>query len=341
MSDDADLVLVTGVSGFIAKHVALRLLGAGYRVRGTVRTLARGENVRRTLAAHGADIGRLQLVEADLLRDAGWDEAAAGCRFVQHMASPFPSRLPRDRLALVPVAKGGTLRVLGAAEKAGAERVVLTSSVAAVYYGHQARTERRFTEADVSDVESPTISAYALSKTLAELAAWDAVRRTALPLAVVNPAFVLGPLLDAEAGTSASVIAAMMKGRAPVVPNVALGIVDVRDVAEAHLAAMTTAKAAGRRFILSGGSRTLCEIGASIAASHPAYRRRLPRATLPDGLVRAAGRVSSRLAQLVPELGARKILVTEPAETVLGLRFRTPEEAIGAMAESLVRHGLA
>lgn len=330
-----DTVLVTGISGFIARHVALRLLERGYTVRGSVRSAAKGADVRATLARHNAAVDRLQIVEADLLADVGWAEAAAGCRFVVHTASPFPMAQPRDRFALVPAAREGTLRVIAAARQAGVERVVMTSSVVAVYQGHEGRADGRYGEADWSNVDSPSVGAYAVSKTVGERAAWETTRSAGPELAVINPAFVLGPLLAADAGTSAMLIAMMMSGRMPVVPNVRFGIVDVRDVATAHVAAMETRSAAGHRFILSAGTRSLIEIGRHLAVVDPSLRRRVPRFVLPDYVVRAAALVSAQARLLLPELGRAKDLDADAARSTLGIVFRSPEEAIAATAESL------
>ncbi|KQT60246.1 MULTISPECIES: NAD-dependent epimerase/dehydratase family protein [unclassified Aureimonas] len=335
-----DRVLVTGVSGFIAKHVAGLLLDSGFAVRGTVRSRDRADEARAVLIDGARDPSGLEIVDADLDRDDGWDEAMRCVRYVLHTASPFPAGTPRDRHALVPTAKGGALRVVAAADRAGVERLVLTSSVAAVYYGHEGRLDPRYTEANVSNVESPSISAYAISKTLAERAAWDAVSDSRLELATVNPALVLGPLADQRVGSSISLLRMMMQGRLPVVPDVNIGIVDVRDVAEAHLRAMLVPEAAGRRFLLSAGSRSLREIGRAVAKDFPDFRRRMPRATIPDGLVRIAARFVPLAASVAPELGVTKILDTTPAEELLGLRFHSPEEAIRATGEDLIRFGL-
>lgn len=330
-----DLVLLTGITGFVAKHVARELLSKGYRVRGTLRDVGRSGEVLAAVSGPDTDPAAIELVSADLSDDAGWMEAAAGCRFVLHTASPFPGSQPKDKFALVPTARGGTLRVVEAAERAGAERMVLTSSVAAVQYGHAGRLDPRFGEADFSNVDSPAISAYAVSKTLAEQAAWDAVSGSRLALVAVNPALVLGPVLDARAGTSVSLVRMMMQGRFPVVPDIAFGVVDVRDVAAAHVRALTVPQAAGRRFILSAGTRSLRDMGRTIAAAQPAFARRMPRATLPSGLVRLLARVSAQVAQVVPDLGARKTYDTDPARNVLSLDFRSPEEAIARTADDL------
>ena len=336
-----DRVLLTGASGFIAQHILLQLLAEGYAVRATVRSAAKAKLVRRNLQGQGADLSRLDFVELDLLDDRGWDAAMVGCRFVIHTASPFPAKLPRERFGLVPTARDGTLRVVDAAIRAGVERLVLTSSVAAIYYGHPDQAGRRFTEADWSNAESPTTSAYALSKTLAEQAAWARVAGTPLQLAVINPSVVLGPLLSEEVSTSTSLIRLMLRGRLPVVPNVSLGLVDVRDVAAAHLSAMTAPEAAGRRFIVSAGTRSLRAMGEVLAAVFPSYRWKLPHAVLPDIAVRVAALISPQAAQIVPELGAPKTLVAEAAAQVLGLSMRPAEDAIIATANSLIERRLA
>ncbi|MFD2239046.1 SDR family oxidoreductase [Aureimonas populi] len=334
------LVLVTGLSGFVAKHVARELLARGYAVRGTVRSVTKGDEARAALSAAGCETGRLEIVQADLTDDRGWGEALAGCRFVQHTASPFPASQPRDKFALVPVAKGGTLRVAEAAKAAGVERLVLTSSVVAVYHGHDGRADPRFTEADFSNVESPRISSYAVSKTLAERAAWETVEGTGMELAVLNPSLVLGPLMDRDPGTSADLVAMMMRGRLPLVPAARFGVVDVRDVAQAHVAAMERPEAAGRRFILTAGQRTLREIADALGNAFPEFRPRLPRATVPNALIEFAAKVSRRAGTLASELDQRRTLDTTAAREGLGMDFRSPEEAIRAMAESLLRLGL-
>ena len=333
-------VLLTGISGFIAKHVALQLLEAGYDVRGTVRSKQKAAAVEAALKRAGVNTTRLECVVADLTADAGWDAAMTECRYLIHTASPFPIKQSKDKFALVPVAKGGTLRVLEAAERAGVERTVLTSSVVAVYYGHENRLDPSFSEADWSDIESPTISDYAVSKTEAERAAWDFVKSAGMELTTINPSFVQGPLLDAEAGTSARLTKMMMTGKIPAVPNIAFGIVDVRDVAKAHVLAMTNEQAAGHRFLVSAGTRTMREIAAAVSEAEPSVMSRLPKVTLPDFVVRLVALVSSEARNALPELGRRKRIETGPAREILGITFRSPEEAVGAMATSLRTVGL-
>ncbi|EAU42415.1 putative dihydroflavonol-4-reductase [Fulvimarina pelagi HTCC2506] len=336
-----DRVLLTGASGFIAKHILKRLLEEGYAVRGTVRSPAKAEEVRKAMAQARVSTDRLEIVGADLATDAGWSEIARDCRHAIHCASPFPSLQPKDKFALVPIARDGTLRVLEAARAAGIQRVVMTSSVVSVYVGHARRTDRVFTEADWSDVEGEGAYPYAVSKTLAEKAAWEFAGETGLELTAVNPAFVLGPTIDGTTGTSLDVLRTMMRGRMPAVPDAAFGVVDVRDVAEAHLRAMTVREAAGRRFLLSGGTRSLVEMGSAIARELPEVKRRVPWVTLPDWPVKAAGALSRQVAPIVPELGKRKTFDCRPAREVLGLQLKDADEAIAAAARSLREKGLA
>ena len=328
-------ILLTGASGFIAKHVALQLLEAGYRVRGTVRTVEKGETLRRTLAANGAAVSRLEMVTADLKRDEGWSEAAAGCAMVCHMASPLPLRQPRDRQALVPTAKGGALRVVAAAARAGAERLVMTSSVAAMSYGHGKAHSGTIGEADWSNTEAREISPYAISKTQAEAAAWEAAKGAGLDMVSINPVLVVGPLLDDEPGASMQLVRLMMRGRMPVVPDISSGFVDVRDVAAAHVAALTAEGAVDRRFLLSAGTLSLLEVGRAIAEAVPEYRARIPRFVLPDFVVRLAALAVPDARSVAAELGRGKTLVCEPAKRVLGFAPKKPNDAIAAAALSL------
>lgn len=333
-----DRVLLTGASGFIAKHILKRLLEEGYTVRGTVRSKRKADEVREALAGAGLATERLEFANADLTADEGWNEIARDCRYVIHSASPFPTFQPKDKFGLVPIAMDGTLRVLKAANEAGAERVVLTSSVVAVYVGHGDRKNPVFTEADWSDVDGEGAYPYAVSKTLAERTAWDFSRANGLELVTINPAFVLGPMIDGVRGTSLNLLDNMMRGRLPAVPDAAFGVVDVRDVAEAHTRALKADGVSGRRIILSGGTRSLKDMGAVIARDMPDLRRRMPRFTLPDWLVRGAGLVSRQVSPIVPELGKRKTFDTTPAEELLKFQIRDADEAIIAAARSLREH---
>lgn len=218
----ADVVLVTGINGFIAKHVALALLKDGYRVRGTLRNPGAAPAVERTLASAGADVANLSFVVADLKTEDGWREAVEGCRYVQHLASPFPMQQPAARDALLAEARDGTVRVIEAALHAGVERIVQTSSIAAMMYRPDRPRGCTIGEEDWSDPDWSAATPYIISKTRAEAAAWELVRSRGTParLAVVNPGFVLGPTLDESFGTSVGVIKLLLDGAYPAVPPV-------------------------------------------------------------------------------------------------------------------------
>ena len=338
-----ELVLVTGGSGFIAMHCTLKLLAAGYRVRNTVRSLAREAEVRATLKAAGADAGdRLAFFAADLTADAGWAEAAAGCDYVLHVASPFPVNVPRHEDELIVPAREGALRVLRAARATGVKRVVLTSSFAAIGYGH-AQVDRPFTEHDWTRPEGVGVTAYAKSKTLAERAAWDFMAREGgdMELSVVNPVGVFGPALGADFSTSIEIIKRMMDGALPAVPRVTFGVVDVRDVADLHLKAMTDPEAAGERFLaVAGEFVSMRDIGLMLKRRMGETARRVPTRELPDWLLRIVALVDKSVGQVVPELGKRKNASADKARRTLGWSPRSAEDAIAATAESLVSLGL-
>jgi dihydroflavonol-4-reductase len=331
------LVLVSGISGFIARHCAVDLLNAGYAVRGTVRSLQRAAEVKDSLARH-ADVARLEFVAADLESDAGWDAAAAGCAHVLHVASPFPARQPRDEQDLVRPAVQGTLRVLRAAIKAGAQRFVQTSSMAAVVYGHPPQRTAPFTAADWTRVDQPGVTAYTKSKTLAERAARELVERErpALHYSSVNPGLVLGPALDRDVGTSADLIRMFLKGKYPGAPRMSIPVVDVRDVARMHRLALETAAPSGGRFLGSADCLWLLQIAAAIRDDLGPAARRVPIRELPDWAVRLAGLFDPAARLAVPELGKQVRVDNSATRRTLGIEFIPAPEAAAAMARSLI-----
>lgn len=333
-----ELVLVTGGSGFIAAHCILQLLNAGYRVRTTVRSLKREPEVRAMLKTGGADPGpALSFNAADLMSDLGWPEAVAGCDFVLHVASPFPLKVPENEDELIIPAREGALRVLRASRDAGVKRVVLTSSFAAIGYGHPL-TDKPFTEQDWTDPTGAGVSPYVKSKTLAERAAWDFIAREggALELSVVNPVGVLGPVLGPDYSTSIQIVKRLMEGSVPGCPRISFGLVDVRDVADLHLRAMTNPAAKGERFLaVAGEFMTMLEIAQFLKARMGSAAKKVPTRELPNWMVRLASVFDPSLKQITPELGKLKRASNEKAKRVLAWSPRSNEEAILATAQSL------
>jgi nucleoside-diphosphate-sugar epimerase len=337
-------VLVTGGSGFIGSHAIVQLLAAGHTVRTTVRSLQREADVRALLREGGVtDRGdRLSFFEADLMSDAGWATAAKGCEYVLHVASPFPANVPKDENELIVPAREGALRVLKAARDADAKRVVMTSSFAAIGYGHEQQAAP-FTEKDWTDVNGADASPYVKSKTLAERAAWEFIGREGrrLELAVVNPVAVFGPVLSKDYATSILIVQKMMDGELPGCPRLKFGVVDVRDVVDLHLKAMTDPAAKGERFIaVSGDFVWMVEMAKSLKSRMGATAGRVATRELPDFLVKLATLKDAAVKQIIPELGVEKNATSEKAMRVLGWSPRSREDALVATAESLVRLGL-
>lgn len=338
-----ELVLVTGGSGFIGAHCILRLLQDGYRVRTSVRSLTREADVRAMLKTGGADAGdRLSFASADLNADAGWPEAVASCDYVLHVASPFPAGAPKHEDDLIIPAREGALRVLRAARDANVKRVVLTSSFAAIGYGHKPQAAP-FTEASWSDVDGPGVGAYAKSKTLAERAAWDFIAGDggALELSVVNPVGVLGPVLGADYSTSIMIVRRLLDGDMPGCPQIDFGLVDVRDVADLHLRAMTNPAAKGERFLaVTGNFVPIQHIAMTLKARMGAAAANVPTKLLPNWLLRMVALVDPTVALIAPELGKHKNASNEKAVRLLGWAPRSADDSVIATAESLQRLGL-
>jgi len=331
---------VTGAGGFVGSHCVAELLSQGYRVVGTVRRAETGNALRGWLAGHAEVDDRLSFVEADLLSDRGWTEAAKSCRYVMHVASPYPIRQPSRAEVVVTPARDGTLRVLAAARAAGVERVVLTSSVAAIAAARPDKTD--FNESDWSDAASPQIRAYDLSKTLAERAAWEDVKRAGGPdLVVINPGQIFGPLWGASAGTSSSIILSLLGGRFPVVARFGFPIADVRDVAEAHVAALRAPAAVGERIIVADGFVWLIDMARALADAFPQYASKMPRRELPNGLARLLSRFVPQLKAVRYDIGRLWQTSGNKCERLLGVRPRPGREAVTAMAESLIAAGAA
>ncbi|MBX3489954.1 aldehyde reductase [Parvibaculum sp.] len=333
-------VLVTGGSGFIAAHCILQLLAAGHEVRTTVRNLAREADVRAMLKAGGAEPGpRLSFFAADLTSDKGWAEAAQGADYALHVASPFPSGVPKDENELIVPARDGALRVLRAARDAGVKRVVMTSSFAAIGYGHPAR-KKPFDETDWTNLEGGgDLTPYTKSKTIAERAAWDFIARegNGLELATVNPVGVLGPVLGPDFSTSIQIVKGLIDGSVPGMPKLSFGLVDVRDVADLHLRAMTDPAAKGERFLaISGDYVWMRDIARALKARMGKAAAKVPTRQLPNWLVFIAAMRMPELKLVLPELGKEKHATGEKATRLLGWNPRPWEQSAVDTAESLI-----
>ncbi|MFD4640079.1 SDR family oxidoreductase [Lentzea sp. NPDC058436] len=323
-------VLVTGGTGFIARHVTRELLARGYSVRATVRSSA-------AALAEGVEV-----VRADLESDDGWAEAVAGCDHVMHVASPFPSTEPADENDLIRPAVDGTLRVLRAAAAAGTvKRVVLTSSISAIRMRADRHDPRVHTEADWSDVDH--CGAYAKSKTLAERAAWKFVEE--LPpaqrfeLVVVNPGSVIGPLEGASPGTTVEIVRRLMSRAIPAPLHVAQAFVDVRDLAAGHLLALESPRAAGQRYILAGEETWMPDLARVLADEYNGRGFRVSTTTIPSWVVRFLVRFAPSQRVVLGLLDRRELVTSAKARAELGWETRPPRQTIVDTADSLIEEG--
>ncbi|HEY4180873.1 MAG TPA: aldehyde reductase [Kofleriaceae bacterium] len=334
-------VLVTGGTGFIAQYCMIALLNAGYRVRTTVRSLSREAEVRGYLRTGGVDAGdRLTFVVADLSSDAGWSDAAAGCDYAIHPASPTPSGDQVREEDWVKPAVDGNLRVLRAARDVKVKRVVLTSAFGAIGMGHPASKKRPFTENDWTNLAGD-IAPYQKSKTLSEKASWDFIERegNGLELSSVNPVAVLGPALGTDHSHSVAIIKNLLDGKP--CPKINSSYVDVRDVADLHVRAMTDPAAKGQRFLASAGeSLWMVEVGAVLRRRLGSAARKVKTWTLPSFVLRLLVRRNPTLRNIIKLVDYDMNASGDKARRLLGWSPRSSEDAIVAAGESLVRLGL-
>ena len=338
----ADLVLLTGISGFLGGHVGLELLKQGFAVRGSVRDLGKADKVRATLKAAGADVSKLEFVALDLSADTGWDAAMEGVRYLQHTASPFVTDMPNDKMELIRPAVDGTRRALTAALKGKVERIVLTSSMAATSYGHDKGRTAPFTAADWTNLSGRGVNAYVESKTLAEREAWTIMDSAGRhdDLAVINPNAILGPLLDEDPGTSAALIARLMDGSIPAAARIYFPVIDVRDVAAAQVRAMLAPEAGGQRFPMGERTLSFLEFANTVRDAMPEFTKRLPKRTVPDWMVRLFAFVDKDIRGNVGELGIVRRTDSSAVVALLGRPLIPSADAVVATAKSLVAQGI-
>jgi len=325
----AERVLLTGISGYIGQYCGAELLNQGFEVVGTVRSLSKADATRSAIAAV-APVGGLTFVEADLLSDDGWDEAMQGCSYVLHVASPFVLAEPKDEKELITPAVEGTRRVISAALRVGVRRVVLTSSTVAMITG---KPSGRYGPDAWSDT-SANIGAYAKSKTLAERAAWDAVAGGAMELTVVNPGAVFGPSLGAQVyGQSVALMTDMIGGKMPMIPDVAMGMVDVRDVARLHVAAMTTPGAAGQRFIAATAEPVSMAHFAEVLRD--AGYSKVPSRKAPNVAIKLMSIFDRQAKGMLPSLGKKAAFDNHTTFDILDWQPTPMETSFKEMAASI------
>jgi dihydroflavonol-4-reductase len=340
---EPQVVLVTGASGYIAKHIVHRLLAEGHAVRASVRNARRSAEVFEAATQDLADPSaaeRFSVVELDLEADAGWKEALAGADALIHTASPFPLVQPKNPDDLIRPAVDGTMRALRAARSAGVRRVVMTSSVVAVTRTTLPAGRNRYDERDWSDLGGP-ISPYGKSKTLAEKAAWAFVETDGkgMDLTTINPGFVLGPPRDRRFGTSLGVIKRMLSGKDPAVPRVGYPVVDVRDIAAMHVAALTRPQASGKRILGASEFLWFSDMAQALKQAFP--DRKIATRVAPDLLMRVIGLFDASVATILPELGQRAEVDNGRAREILGIDFIPARTSVVESARFLVDKNLA
>lgn len=331
-------ILVTGGSGYIAGYLIRQLAAEGWKINTTIRSLGREAEVRATL---GVPEASLRFFAADLTDDAGWAEAVAGCSHVAHVASPFPMGAVRHEDDLIVPARDGALRALRFAAEAGVRRFVLTSSVAAVAYGH-GDVDRPYTEADWTEVNALGVNAYAKSKTIAERAArdWVAANGGGMEFCSINPSAVLGPVLSDDFSTSIEFVKRMMDGSMPGIPRLGFAVVDVRDLADIHVRALNAPAVANERFIAAGPFMMMQEVGQLLRARLGVQARKVPRRGIPDFVVRLMGVFDPSIRQVVGELGRIRAVDSGHALAALGWKTRDAGESILDTARSLLERGI-
>lgn len=337
-------VLLTGASGYIAKHITLQLLEAGYLVRGTVRNLSRSAEVTDAVRSHLSDASdldnRLTFVALDLNKDDGWDDAMVGIDVLMHTASPFPLAQPKDEDELIRPAVDGALRALNAAKAAGVKRVVLTSSTVAISGSQLPSGDTSFDETNWTDPTDPDVNAYGRSKTLAEQAAWAFVRDEApgMALTTINPAFVLGAPLDQNFGTSIEIIERLLKGKDPMLPDVGFGTVDVRDVAALHVSVIDKPETSGQRIMAVDGFFSFASIARAVKTAYP--NRKIPTRIAPNFLIKILGLFDPAIKAIIPSLGRIDKYDNARAIATLGHGMRQAPKAAVSSAAYLIDNKL-
>ncbi|MEM8590981.1 MAG: NAD-dependent epimerase/dehydratase family protein [Pseudomonadota bacterium] len=328
----AETVLLTGITGFIAKRIAKDLLDAGYKVRGSLRSPTREAEVRAALNEPGTE--RLTFVTLDLSADDGWAEAMDGVSAVLHTASPFPLSNPKDENEVIRPAVDGTLRALRAAQAAGITRIVLTSSVVAIMYSGKP-VGSGYGPDDWTDVNHPAARPYVKSKTLAERVAWDfGAEHPEMQLTVINPGLVTGTPLDPNYGASLELVERVLKGGDPAIPDVGFPVVDVADVSKLHVDALTKPESIGKRVIAAGEFWTLPKMATLLKENYP--NRKISDRVAPKWLLRIIALFDPAVRTILPEVGTKMPTDNSETRAMFGINFVPGRDAILASAEAII-----
>lgn len=339
---DKGLVLVTGATGFVGKWTVVRLLQSGYRVRGTIRSMRKASDVFTSVTNQvGRDAAaRLELVEADLLDDKGWAEAMQGVTAVMHVAAAIRADEPRDQNLVIRPALEGTERVLKATHAAGIKRIIITSSIATVGYGHGHTTGKRvYNETHFTNLDGMKFKwAYCIGKTKAERLAWDFSKANGLELTTIHPGAIIGPALDEDASISIGLVSGLLDGSTPAMPSNGFAIIDVRDVADLHVAALENPRTIGERYLATSDYTPFPEVAKILRAAYP--DRKVTMNTVPDWLIRILAMLGGPTRQIINDIGNEKHYDPTKSEAMLGRKFISPKDSILATAESVIKLGL-
>jgi len=336
-------VFLTGISGWIGKHIAIELLNSGYEVLGTVRNEGLIEQTKQTIQNQNTSIDKLSFIKLDLIKDEGWEKAAKGCKYIMHVASPFPLKVSKNRESLLPAANDGTLRVLKAGINAAVDQIVLTSSIVAMFRKPNRTSPYIFGENDWTDANwKEGVTDYFLSKTVAEKSAWNFMQSRDLKnkLTVINPGAVFGEALDTKVATSIEMATQFLKGKFPATPKWGVLISDVKDVAKSHIACLGNNKVGGRRLIVGKEVKTLLEMSKMMAEAVPNYAKKLPKKELPNFMVKLFSYIDSSAKTMIPDLEISMQVDTSYTEDLLDMKFKPAKISISDMAKSVVKLGL-
>ena len=318
-------------------------MNSGFEVLGTVRNKNSIDQTKKTLEENYVSTDKLSFIELDLLRDDGWNEAAKGCQYIIHVASPFPLKVSNDRESLTPAAKDGTLRVLNAGINADVEHILKTSSIVCMYRKPNRTNPYTFGENDWTDLEWNKTTDYFVSKTRAEIAAWEIMKSKGIKnkLTCINPGFVLGDFLNEKSCTSMEYVKQLLQGKYPAAPKFSVMISHVKDIAKAHVLSLNNKKAEGRRLIVGSGTRSILELSKIMIENIPSHSKKLPKKELPNFMVKLISYLDSSAKNLVPDLGLRMQTNSTYAEEILEMKFIEPEISVIDAAKSVIKLNLA